>query len=115
MSIDRATILSITSLKIVPLEVPEWGGTVYVREMRASEREAVETTTAAFREQHRPTKFRSRVAVASLCDEQGVNLFKPEDVDAVDQLPVAALDRVVDCAFTLSRFTIKDVKDLEKN
>jgi len=115
MAIDRATILSITSLKIVPLEIPEWGGTAYVREMRASEREAIETTTASLREANRPTKFRSRVAVASLCDEQGVNLFKPEDVDAVDQLPVAALDRVVDCAFALSRFTREDVKALEKN
>lgn len=111
MFLNRDRILSADDLPREVVEVPEWGGSVYVRTMTGAERDRFED------EHHKQVNrnFRARLAVLTVCDEAGVLLFKPEDAGALGEKSAAALNRVLDVSAKLNGLTKSDVDDLEKN
>jgi hypothetical protein len=64
--------------KPVPLDVPEWGGQVYVRVMSAKDQ--VELTDG-----HRPTDIPMLVLIHCLVDENGQQILEEGDIDALSQ------------------------------
>lgn len=106
----RDQILAAVDLKVEPLEVPEWGCTVYLKEMTGAARDRFESTFQKDR-----SNFRARLAALTLCDEQGNLLFTEADVKALGEKSVGALQRVWDAALKVNAFTDQDVDDLEKN
>lgn len=112
MSLDRLSILSLKhELPREPLNVPEWGGIVYVRTLSAFERDSLEMSWDATKRRN----FRARLAVATVCDENGKDLFELRDIETLGNHPSPALVRVGDLAMKLNKLTSEDVADLEKN
>lgn len=112
MSLNRDTILSApVKLKRVEVPVPEWGGSVFVRELAADERDLLELAW----EKTQRKNFRARLVLATACDENGVDLFKMEDLLAVSKKESTAVSRICEVAFKVNRFTKEDVEDLAKN
>jgi hypothetical protein len=111
MSLTKEQFLGARKLAIEPLDVPELGGQVFVREMTAAERDRFEAAhiKAPF------VNLRARLAAATLCDDQGALLFGPGDVEALGLIPARILDRVFPVASRLSGLSRSDVEDLEKN
>lgn len=111
--LTRDQILAVNDLKpfVEAVDVPEWGGTVYVRVMTGGERDAFEGKFT--RDKH--NNLRAFLAVCTVCDANGVSLFKSEDVAALGEKSSAALDRVFDVALRLNRLRASDVAELEKN
>ena len=102
---------------VTPVEVPEWGGTVYVRVMSGTERDAYEDETFKLNgkavELNRKNA-RARLLVRCIVDEGGARLFGEADADALGAQPADVVDRVYAVAQRVNGFTAADVDELEK-
>jgi hypothetical protein len=115
MGLGREDILSKKGGKLIELEVPEWGGTVHLREMTASERDAFEQASLDKSGSARLLNIRARLASISLCDAGGKRLFSEGDIPSLGELPASALDRIFDASMRLNKISKADVDELEKN
>ena len=109
--LNRESILGSDDLKSVEVEVPEWGGAVWVRTMTATQRDAFEAQQ--IREPFRDV--RARLAVATVCDSHGELLFTEADIPALSRKSGKALDRVFAVATKLSGLSKEDIDDLKKS
>lgn len=99
MSLTRDAILGLHDLKSTPVEVPEWGGTVYVRALNGSERDGLERMITS------DSISRAAIAAMVTCDNQGVRLFGDDDVPALAQKHGGALERIVNAAMQFNVLT----------
>lgn len=119
MTLTRDAILAKTDLARELVDVPEWGGNVFVREMRADERDAFEQLGLA-RGWNEPTKnglagFRAAMCAACVCDERGELIFGREHVEALGQVSASALNRVFEVAIKLNPLGASEVEGMRKN
>ena len=94
--LSASQIISADDAKIEAIEVPEWGGTVYVKTLRGTDRDAFETSLIA-REGERDGRMenvRARLVALTLCDEAGARLFEDGEIAALGRKSARALDRV---------------------
>jgi hypothetical protein len=109
--LTRDAILSAEDLKRVEVEVPEWGGSVYVYTMTARERDRFEDTYRK-RKGH---DIRAPLAVICCRDEAGNRLFRDADVEDLSRKSSAALGRIFNAISELNFITPKDAEELEGN
>ena len=110
--LTRDQILSVVpALPRQAVPVPEWHGSVNVRVLTGAERDRLEVEW----EQTKRVNFRARLALYTVCDDTGKNLFQPQDLAVLAIQPTTVLSRIADVAFPLNRFTKEDVEELEKN
>lgn len=72
--------------KPVPVEVPELGGTVYLRIMSGAERDSFEAEAFHLNGKNvevNRENFRARLLVRCLCDENGERWFRDDEVATV--------------------------------
>ena len=124
--LTRDAILAVDDTQAENVAVPEWGGTVRVRGMSGTQRDAFEAsvseeTPAGTKAQRRAgattTKVKKDLLRARLCawcivDEAGQRVFSEEDMPALNAKSGAALERVMNVAMRLSGMTDNDVEDL---
>lgn len=96
------------------VEVPEWGGTVRVRELSGTERDKFEGGFVGKNGKDvKYEEFRARLAGLSMVDEAGKRLFRTDaEVKRLGEKSAAALQRVVDVAVRLSGLSEDDVAEL---
>lgn len=94
MALDRAAILGAAKLKIIAVEVPEWNGTVHLREMTAGQRDQFDALQLAADEASRFQDIRARLLVMCLCDESGALMFAGSDVATVSGFPSGVVSRL---------------------
>jgi hypothetical protein len=109
--LNRESILAVDDLTIESVAIPEWGGDVHVRTLTAGERDRFEAWTQA----DKFDRFRAKLAVLCVCDEQGQRIFGDDDVDAIAGKSTKPLDRITDVAFRLNRFTAADLESIKGN
>ncbi len=121
--LDRMKLLEKEELKIEKVTL---GGEdfVFVRQMTGRERDRFERSLLLEVEDRKGNitykraleDFRAKLAVNTLCDEQGNNLMKPEDFDVLStNMSAARLERIVDKAQELNRITEEDKEEMVKN
>lgn len=115
MGLSRDEILGKRRGKVEEIKVPEWGGTVFVREITASERDAFEAGSLDKKGGARMANIRARLAVLTLSDSEGKRLFADADTHQLGELPASAMDRIFEASMRLNRLTKDDVDELEKN
>lgn len=116
--LTRDQIMSCDDLQRELVDVPEWGGDVYVRTMTGSERDAYEMRMVADRDKGGITgihDIRATLAALTVCDEDGAPLFSLTDIEALGRKSCAALDRVCEVAQRLNRLTAADIVELKKS
>jgi hypothetical protein len=75
------------------VDVPEWGGTVFVRGLTGSQRDQLEMDFMPAKDgKPKAINVRGRVAAWSVCDEAGKRVFADRDADALGQYPADVLD-----------------------
>lgn len=109
--LKREAILAASDLGTTDVEVPEWGGTIRVRQMTLRERGEFAKRATGEDAAVVGAWLISAVAV----DESGAPLFKPEDVKELEKRSWKALDRVVAAILKLNRLTDEAVEDAAKN
>lgn len=97
-------------MKLEKVDVPEWGGEVYIRTIMGNERDMLDF---AMRETR--VGFRGMFAATVLCDEKGVRLFTDHDKMQLGSKNARALDRILEAGMRLNGMTVDAVKDAEKN
>jgi len=112
--LDRAAIVAANDLKQETVEVPEWGGSVIVRELTAKERDTFFEWVRKHGEAAFPD-FRVRAVRLSLIDEKGGHLFAEQDEPELARKSTAVIDRLFEISSRLSGLQEKDVKEIGKN
>ena len=111
------SILDQDDIKIVPLVVPEWGGgTVYIKTMTGTERDAFEILASKALEEEKPdTNIRAELAVRVLCKADGTRVFAQPFVKKLGRKNAKALDRVYDVARELNGMDDDAIERAEEN
>ena len=116
MLLSRESILGADDRKTEDVAVPEWGGTVRVRALSGTERDAYEAGIVQLRGDGTKTvnlkNLRGRLVALSCVDDEGNRLFTDEDAIALGDRSASALERVFDVARKLSGLSEDDVEEL---
>lgn len=122
MILKRADILNAVDVKTEEVQVPEWGGSVYVRGLTAGERDkweaslySAEKRGSSFEVVAHKDNIRAKFLVVSIVDEEGKLMFTAGDIEALSKKSAAPVDRLFAVAQRLSGMTKEDVEELEKN
>lgn len=108
--LSREEILAALDLPMEEVQVPEWGGSVFVRTMTGSERDAFEFWFCK-----NPGKdIKANVLVRTICDENRKAIFTEADIEGLSAKSAAALDRCYEVATRLSRLMPADIEELKK-
>ena len=118
-ALTRQQILSAIDLHIESVFVPEWGGTVHVRNLNGKGRDAFEGSRIRMTSNNKiemvHDNTRARLLSLTLCDETGVLLFSEEDVVALGEKNASVLDQLFDVAQRLSALRPQDLEQKVKN
>ena len=115
--LSKDEILSANDIYTELIEVPEWGGSVYVKTFTGAERDRLEAHVMRFGVNGKPASanlenMRALVASLGICDESGNTIFTAKDIPALARKSAAALDRVVAKIQSLAGMTPADVESL---
>jgi hypothetical protein len=117
-------ILAADDLPREQVEVPEWGGTVWVRTLTGRERDAWEETFVKVQRNAKGrvlsvkenlTNIRARLSALVICDSAGTRLFTDAQVNELAAKSGAALDRVFDTAQRINKMSDQDIEELAGN
>jgi len=114
----REQILAAPDSKRIPVEVPEWDVTVYLRTLTGTERDAFEGGLMKGKGKNRApdlTNLRARLVTLCAVDADGKRIFADDDIAALGAKAAAPLDRLFSAAQELNGLNEKDVKELEGN
>ncbi len=99
------------------VDVPEWGGSVYVQSLNGDERDQFEeslmVTTKRGSKTTRDVVLKgARAKLCALCivDEEGQRLYSDDDVAVLGRERAAALDRVFEVAQRLNGMSDEDLE-----
>lgn len=118
MLLTKDAILKASDSKIQKLDVPEWGGHIFLKNMTGSERDQFEAETYVTKGKNvefNRENFRARLLVRCICDEQGEPMFTKKDIDALGKKSAKALDRCFAAAQKLNGLSAEDVEELTKD
>lgn len=106
-------IFAANDLNLIPVEVPEWGGTVYIRVCSVGEMEAYQREFAEKREGME--LWRPKLLVRCVCDKDGKPIFTHDQVEKLGTKSVKVMSRLFDLAMKHNAVTNEDVEQLAKN
>jgi hypothetical protein len=113
--LSRDAILAADDIEYDTLEVPQWGGTVRVRALTGTERDAYEASMSQQRGKNyvrNLANIRAKLVVKCVVDDDGVRIFTDQDAPALGKKSAAALDLIFEVAAKLSRLSEEDVDEL---
>jgi hypothetical protein len=113
--LSRDQILEADDLKTEEIEVPEWKGSVVVRELRGRERDAFEEGSLDKQRNLKMTNMRARLVALSVVDEDGKRMFTAKEAELLGDKSATALNKLFEVSCRLSGITDSDVDELEKN
>jgi hypothetical protein len=113
----RDAINSAPKLKAEP--VPAWGGTVYVCNMNAHQRDNLDLAWGSEREGSDGVGYRAYVVAWCLCDEDNTPMFRGDElapmVDMLNTERAAMVDRLFETAARLNGIMPEDEAAAVKN
>lgn len=117
-TLTKEQILKQDDLKTELVQVPEWGGAVWVRTLTGTERDLFEADTIIKRDNDvclNYDNFRAKLCVRTIVDTDGKRLFEDKDAIVLGNKSAAALDRVFEVAQRLNGLRAQDIDELVKN
>lgn len=116
--LTRDAIFGVNDLIKEKVTIEEWGGYVFVRRLKGSERDLFDKLTFESNGpdvQMNKDNLRARVAALTVCDNEGNRLFTDADIEALGEKAGSALDQIFAVAIRLNKFRKEDLEDLAKN
>jgi len=118
--LSKDQILQADHKKFEDVEVKEWGGTVRLQELSASDRDQWESESFLIAADGASAKFnpkhaRARLVVRCLVDEKGRRMFTDDEVAAIGSLSAASVQKLFNKARKLNAISESDIKELEGN
>lgn len=116
--LTRDDILKAQDIRIEELDVPEWGGTLFIKSLNGEERDQLESSLIEMDVKKGQPKrmkteaLRSSLAALSICDKDGNKLFSIHDIRALAKKSASALDRVAFKAQEMAGISEDGIKKL---
>jgi hypothetical protein len=117
MTLTKQQILS-TSPRLKEVEVPEWGGSVFIRPLTIHEQAKLADLGTKYEKNSVVDRMKNctlRLVQWSVCDDQGNPLFETADLEPLMNKAASAFLRLQDAILALSGLTEESRKELEKN
>ena len=117
MTLTKQQILS-TSPRLKEVDVPEWGGSVFIRPLTIHEQAKLADLGTKYEKSSVVDRMKNctlRLVQWSVCDEQGNPLFEAGDLEPLMSRAASAFLRLQDAILALSGLTEESRKELEKN
>ena len=116
--LNREKLLTKEKLDITKVDLGK-GEFVYVRQMTGRERDTFEQSIISFNkdgEVERKTQdFRAKLAVCTVCDENGDLLLEPKHVEVLSQsMSAGRLEEIVNVAQEINKISAEDKEELTK-
>lgn len=111
-------ILGAKDLKRKKVEVPEWGGYLYISTLSGAARDAYEASVVSYKgnvPEQNLENIRAKFVAAAATDEDGNPLFTSDQVKELGKKSAAVLDRLFDIAQKLNAISDEDIEELAKN
>ena len=106
--LTRDAIFAADDLPRQEVPVPEWNGSVYVRQLTGTEREQLERMI--------PTGISTAWLVAlCTCDEQGARLFSDADVEKLGAKNAKPLLRIANAALRFNALTDEAIEEAKND
>lgn len=117
--LSKADILAASDLATEAVEVPEWGGSVLVRTMTGTQRDAYEASLMQRNDDGKlevnTDNMRAKLLLVTLVDEAGNALFTAADLDAFSAKSAAAIERLSVVAQRINGLNRGAVEEAAKN
>lgn len=116
--LTKELILQVQDVQIELIEVPEWGGAVYVKGLTGAERDAFESTIIQQKGKSQTVNMRNvraKLLQLTIVDDKGNRLFSAEDIGALGSKSAKAIERLFEAASRLSGISAADAEELSKN
>lgn len=115
-TLTKKDIQDVEDRKTQMVDVPEWGGKVFVKTLSGSERDKIESRIyQESKDKGAASDIRAMLVVAAAVDGAGKKLFDESDIKWLSEKSAIALDRVADVARVLAGMMIDSIDDAEKN
>jgi len=120
MALDRSAILAAAqNVKTREVDVPELGGSVFVRGLSSKEWDAHQASTRIYDGLEQvgidEGNITARLMVRCIVDEDGKRILEDSDAPAFGDLPIAVVNKVAEAVFDLSGMTEKAQAETEGN
>jgi len=115
--LNRDSILNADDIPQELVNVPEWGGDVYVRGLTARELDKYQMSMLQQRGKSQVANLdniRAKLVVRTTFDETGARIFTDDDAAALSAKSGAAVGRLFDVAQRLSGLGKDDIADMTK-
>ena len=117
--LNRESLLAKEKLKVEKVNLNETDY-VFVRQMTGRERDIFERSLYTMDRENKVTTrledFRAKLAVCTVCDDQGKLLLQPSDYTILSQnMSASRLEKIVNAAQKLNAITEEDKEALVKN
>lgn len=115
MELNKEQILSADDLQIEEMEIPEWGGTIYIRVMTGTERNLFvqDIYTSEDKEDEVDLSIRFKLCAATIVNSKGERLFSESEIETLSNKSFIVLDRIYRKAEILN--CIDDAEKIVKN
>lgn len=118
MSLSKELIIQAEDIVLEEVDVPEWGGSVFLVPMTGTERAEVEIENSKHIDNGGLHKdFRDKFLARTLRDAQGRRMFDTieEGAEILGKKSGAVTNRIFDKSWKLSGFRNEEIKEFEKN
>lgn len=116
--LTAADILAADDLSREKVDVPEWGGHVFVQTLDGTGRDAFETDLVSSNGDDKKINrenFRGKLLGRCIVDDKGKRLFTEAQIEALGKKSAKALDRCLEVAKRLNALSNEDVEELTGN
>lgn len=110
--LTKDAILAADDLPKERVNVPEWGGDVYVRTMTGTDRDAFEASLIG--KDGRLENVRARLVSLTICSESGDRLFTDDEISSLGNKSAKALDRLFAVSQRLNGIGAEQVEATKK-
>ena len=114
MPLTKEQILAADDMGLLEVQVPEWGGSVFIRVMTVGERDAYENDWVLNKSKG-VDNFRAKFLAKCLCDEKGQRLFSESEVVQLAGKSAKVMSRIWQRAMEHNALSEKEVEELAKN
>ena len=113
-ALSKDQIFAAEDAGLLKLNVPEWGGDVFIRVMSVGERDAYENEWQRKKDTG-VDDFRTKFLVRCLVDEKGNRLFDNGDVARLAQKSAKVMNRIWLAATEHNNLSEESIEELAKN
>lgn len=117
--ITRADILAAADRTVELFNVPEWGGTIYLRSLTVGERftflDLIRKNEWADTAKADLATMQAHLCALCVCDSSGAALFTLEDVQALKNKDCLVIDRIFTRAQVVAGLIVADTETTKKN